>query len=284
MNSNLIPAIFSLFSSFHDLFAEHVMKQITSLTGQIDEKYMYSFNFLNPMQRDVSKNDKNRNIKIPNEISEDLAYLCGIFAGDGSIGYRKKKNEYSIKVVGNPKDEKEFYHQVIGPRFEKVFGIFPKMRYHDSKTTYGFSIYSKTIYLYLTNFIGLPSGVKYSSLKIPELFLQDKKFTTAFIRGVFDTDGCISFKKGDKTYPNYPVINLTSKSANFIRQVSDFLKSIDFKISELYDYKHKDIRIPQGYTIKSSLYINGHKNLHLWNKQVVFYSPKHLEKIRNYSI
>jgi len=228
----------------------------------------------------MSENDKKIGIIIPNAISEDLAYLCGIFAGDGSIGYRRKKNEYSLKVVGNPKDEKEFYHQIIGPKFEKVFGMFPRMKYHDSQTTYGFSVYSKSIYNYLTNVIGLPSGVKYPTLKIPEIFFREEKLVIAFIRGAFDTDGCISFKKGHKDYPNYPVINLTSKSANFIKQISDFLKSINFKISELYNYKHKDSRIPQGYSIKSSLYINGHKSLKLWNEQIGFYSPKHLGKIR----
>ena len=35
----------------------------------------------------VSKYDLKRGLKIPTEITEDLAYLCGVFAGDGSIGF-----------------------------------------------------------------------------------------------------------------------------------------------------------------------------------------------------
>jgi intein/homing endonuclease len=235
------------------------------------------------MQRDVSKYDKTRGIIIPETITEDLAYLCGIFAGDGSIGYRRKKNEYSLKVVGNPKDEKEFYHQVIGPRFEKVFGIFPRMKYHDSKTTYGFSVYSKSIYNYLTKVVGLPYGVKYPTLKIPEIFYREEKLVVAFVRGVFDTDGCISFKKSHKTYPNYPVINLTSKSAEFIREIANFLSTLGLKFSVLYNYKQKDLRIVKGFTTVSRIDISGHINLHLWMDQIGFYSPKHLEKIRKYS-
>jgi len=232
------------------------------------------------MQRDVSENDKVRGIIVPTSISEDLAYLCGIFAGDGSIGYRRKKNEYCLKVVGNPKDEKEFYHQVIGPKFERVFGIFPRMKYHDSQTTYGFSVYSKTIYSYLVNIIGLPSGVKYPTLRIPEIFLKDEKLTIAFIRGVFDTDGCISFKKGDKNYPHYPVINLTSKSANFIKQIADILNNLGLKFSTSYNYNQRDSRVEKGFTTVSRIDIHGHKNLRIWMDKIGFYSPKHLEKIR----
>jgi intein/homing endonuclease len=231
------------------------------------------------MERDVSKNDRIRGIIIPTTISEDLAYLCGIFAGDGSIGYRRKKNEYCLKVVGNPKDEKEFYHQIIGPKFKKVFGVYPKMKYHDSKTTYGFSVYSKSINNYLNKVIGLPSGVKYPTLRIPEIFCKEKKLVIAFIRGVFDTDGCISFKKGHKTYPNYPVINLTSKSSVFIKQISKFLSDIGIKFSILYNYNQRDSRIERGFTTISRIDVHGHKNLQRWIDKIGFYSPKHLDKI-----
>ncbi|MFA5797462.1 MAG: LAGLIDADG family homing endonuclease [Candidatus Woesearchaeota archaeon] len=258
------------------------MKQITLLTGHTGGRYIYGRYVLNTMQRDVSKNDKIRGVIIPKEVSEDLAYLCGVFAGDGSIGYRRKKNEYALKVVGNPKDEREFYHQVIGPKFEKVFGIFPRMKYHDSKTTYGFSVYSKSIYMYLVNVIGLPSGVKYPSLKIPEIFLDDKKLIIAFIRGVFDTDGCISFKKGSKIRPKYPNISLASKSEYFIEEIAKFLKTTDLKFSTPYRYKQTDIRVKSGFTITYRLEIHGHKNLQIWMDTIGFYSPKHLAKIKKY--
>ncbi len=235
------------------------------------------------MQRDVSENDRIRGIKLPKEISKDLAYLCGIFAGDGSLGYRRKKNEYCLKVVGNPKDEKEFYHQVIGPKFEKVFGILPRMKYHDSKTTYGFSIYSKSIYLYLVNVTGLPSGVKYHSLKVPDIFLDDKKLTMAFIRGVFDTDGCISFKKRYRTEPYYPTISVCSKSRKFIDEIADILKTTQLIFSGPYTYMQKDMRITQGHTTTSRIYIYGHKNLQIWIDTIDFYSPKHLAKIQKYA-
>ena len=258
------------------------MKQTTPLTGHRGERHIYRSEFLSSMQRVVVIYDQKRGIVLPKEVSEDLAYLCGIFAGDGSIGYRRKKNEYCLKVVGNPKDEQEFYHKIIGPKFQKIFGVFPNMKYHDSQTTYGFSIYSKTIYVYLVNIIGLPSGVKYESLKIPEVFLTDERLIRAFIRGVFDTDGYITFRKGSKKNPHYPRISLSSKSAKFLKQIADFLKLNGFRIWEQYNAKKTDYRIQRGYTVISTIEILGHKNLTLWMNKIGFSSPKHLGKIRKH--
>lgn len=224
----------------------------------------------------------NNDLIIPSLITEDLAYLCGIFAGDGSINYRSNKSEYSLKCVGNPKDEKELYHNVINPKFINIFGKSLKLRLLDSKTTYGFIIYSKQLYNYLTQIIGLPSGVKYSKLSIPDILLKDKKLILAFIRGVFDTDGCISFKKRYKNVPYYPTISLSSKSSKLIGQISGFLKELGFRVVEMYDYKVKDQRTKDGFTIISRIDLNGQYNLRLWMTTITFYSPKHLAKIKNY--
>ena len=47
---------------------------------------------------------KEKVIQIPRK-NIDLAYLCGVLAGEGSINIRKNKCDYEIKCVGNPKDE-----------------------------------------------------------------------------------------------------------------------------------------------------------------------------------
>ena len=76
--------------------------------------------------QNLSKKDKLRGLKIPPKITPNLAYLCGIFAGDGSINFREKKKEYSIKCVGNPKDEKPFYRKII-EIFGNILSIYPKL-------------------------------------------------------------------------------------------------------------------------------------------------------------
>ncbi len=118
---------------------------------------------------------RKRKITLPRKITMNLAYLCGILAGDGSMGFRPLKHEYRIKCVGNPKDEKGLYRKVISPRFEEVFGFSPVMRLQDSGKTFGFVIYSRILYYYLHGKIGLPTGRKYAKLKIPQPMRSDKK-------------------------------------------------------------------------------------------------------------
>jgi len=230
---------------------------------------------------ELSRKDKIKGLKIPENVSPELAYLCGVLAGDGSICYRKSKNEYSVYCSGNPKDEKSFYGGVIGPIFERVFGFVPNLK-NLGGGTFGFVIFSKALVLYLTKVIGLPLGKKYDALGIPSVFLNDETLLVNFVRGVFDTDGCISFKKGKKNYPYYPVISLSSKSESFIREIVVVLSDLNFRLSSLYNYKKKDERVKKGFTVINHLYLHGYDNLKLWNRRISFYSPKHLAKIKRY--
>jgi len=70
--------------------------------------------------------------------------------------------------------------------------------------TYGVKFGSLSITLFLTKLIGLPRGKKYDTIKIPRLYLQDKKLVLSFVRGLFDTDFsfCLSKKYSTKSY--YP--------------------------------------------------------------------------------
>lgn len=139
-------------------------------------------------------------IKIP-ELTEELAYLCGFILGDGSINIREEKHDYCIQAVGNPRDEKEYYDSIIKGLFLTVFNIPIITLSHHKDTTYGFHFSSKKIVQYLVKELQMPQSPKYESLKIPPAFYSDDKLLIACIRGIFDTDGCVSFKKRHKNNP-----------------------------------------------------------------------------------
>lgn len=228
---------------------------------------------------ELSKYDTERGIILPPEITEDLAYLCGVLAGDGYIApLTDTKHKYNIICCGNPKDETEFYYKIIIPLFYKLFNIKLIARIR-SDGTIKVIIGSKGVHTFLTKIIKLPQGEKYNSLSIPELFLNDEKLIISFIRGVFDTDGCICFKKRYKNAPYYPVISLCSKSYRFIREISDELKILGFRVGT-YNYKVKDDRFKLGYNLISRIDLYGQYNFVLWNNFVKFSSPKHLSKIK----
>ena len=218
-----------------------------------------------------------KEVILPTKITNELAYLTGILAGDGNIHIRNKR-KYAIKCVGHPQDEQDFYYDIIGPIFNKLFGIILKLKYHDKSTTFGFVLNSKEIVNFFID-IGLPSGRK-DNIRIPRKLKVSERLIINFIRGIFDTDGCITFKKRYRKEPYYPVIIFSSKSKKITKEIACYLKRFKFKIVEIYDYKVKDKRIKRGYTIINRIELNGRKNLELWMKTIGFWSPKHLEKIK----
>jgi len=219
--------------------------------------------------------------KIPANISPKLAYLCGILAGDGSIYCRKEKSDYIIKCVGNPKDEKGLYTKIIKPYFKELFGINLNVKLQDGGTTFGFVIYSKELFEYFTKSIGLNDGRK-TELEIPDLIRNNHLLSICFIKGLFDTDGCISFKKRQTKKPYYPVISLSSKSKKLIEETSKILKEFNLKVVEIYDYKVFDKRLKQGFNVINRIEMNGFENLQTWMGTIGFLSPKHLSKIKKY--
>lgn len=216
-------------------------------------------------------------------VNEKLAYFCGFILGDGSIYIRKEKHDYCIKAVGNPKDEKAYYDRILQPLIKELFDITIKMKAYDKNTTYGFQISSKQLVEFLTEEIGLPTAPKYENLHLPKAFYQDEKLIRACIRGIFDTDGCICFKKRSATSDAYPVISITSKSSALISQINAILEGLQLKGVQLINYELRDTRLKRGFNNISRIEINGRKNLKRWTNSIGTWHPKHRRKIEKHS-
>lgn len=216
--------------------------------------------------------EKIKGLILPKEITEDLAYFCGVLAGDGSIGFQEKKKDYWIRCVGNPKDEQEFYNSIIKPLIKKLFNLEIIPRHFDKGTTYGFNICSRSLVKYLTSEIGLPLGKKYDTLKIPPIFYSNRILVAKFIEGVADTDFHLRIRKKD-----YPVICGTSKSKNFIDEIKNFLEGEGFKIF-YYVNSRFDTRVNKQVTTHR-IEIYGRKQFLKWMNFIGFKHPKVSNKI-----
>ena len=214
-----------------------------------------------------------KKIKIP-EINEDLAYLCGILVGDGHIGIRKKKYEYLVNCGGNPKDEKEFYNKIVAPLFKKLFNIVVSPKLMSTNRIYGVNIWSKNLVTFFLDDVGLTKSPK-SNLRIPKIFYRDTRLLFAFIRGLSDTDFSFKLRKG-----YYPIITGCSKSRTLMEDVSKILEENGFKTAKTFDYKVNDPRLRKGYSIKSLIDLNGHKNFSKWVELIGTNQPKNLKKIQ----
>lgn len=224
-----------------------------------------------------SKVDIKKGLRFPSLMSEDLAYLCGVLSGDGCISINKKKGDYVIMLVGNPKDEIQFYDCVIVPLFKKLFGIRVKPRVTDHKTTYVIPIHSKALVNFFIEIFDFPIGKKYAKLTIPSIIKSDRRYIISFIRGLADTDFCISLKKTNKGYGHYPVINCVSRSRSFIEEISKELAKLGIEGYESLDYKWFDERFNKELTI-SRIELVGPKKLLKWMDLIGFRNHKHLAK------
>ncbi len=212
-----------------------------------------------------------KQIKIP-KINEDLAYLCGVLAGDGCISLRPNKNEYSIHCGGNFANEVEFYDQVIVPLFKKLFDLDVEAKYL-GKNSYGVKFCSKSLFKFLINSVGLTPSPK-NNLMVPKVFYSDDKLLFSFIRGVFDTDFCLDLKGG-----SYPVITGVSKSREFLDEISKILEKFNFKVCRQFDLHYKDVRFKSGYFIINRIHICGHRMFLKWLDLIGTRQPKNLKKI-----
>ena len=178
---------------------------------------------------DLSEYDIKRKLRLPKKLSNDLAYLCGVLAGDGHISkdYGNKCRN-TIYCSGNPKDEIEYYDQIIVPLFFKLFNIKIKAKYF-TDGTYGIRFDSKAIVQFLTKILNFSRGKKYNKLNIPQRFKKNKYLKLAFVRGLFDTDFGFCLCKKYKKDPYYPQLCFVSKSERFAKEIWKALKEVGIK-------------------------------------------------------
>ena len=141
---------------------------------------------------------------------DKLAEICGIHAGDGYLRDDGKRVELSIS--GNI-EEKDFYENHVIPLFSTYFDIDLEGKYFPSNNTYGFVIRERKVVSFLHK-LGFPYGKKTLIVRVPEFVFKSKGYTTKFLRGFFDTDGCVTLDKKNKVLHYYPRIMLTTCSKN----------------------------------------------------------------------
>ena len=215
-------------------------------------------------------------------LTEELAYVCGFLMGDGSISIREEKHDHCIKAVGNPRDEREFYDIVIKDLFWELFHIPLKTRLFDQGTTYGFQFTSKRLVGFLTGTMGLPPSPKQGKLRIPPSILADEGLLRACVRGIFDTDGCVSFKKRNKDDPYYPVVSISSSSSVFISQLHRSLRRLGLDAYVVLDYHVRDARLLRGHSLISRVELSGQEKLKEWLRIIGTWHPRHQRKIMSH--
>lgn len=210
----------------------------------------------------LNRYDKSKGLKFPEKLTPELAEEIGMHVGDGFLS--KRRNEYRLK--GNKNDEKEYYDSFIKSLYKRLYNLDVNIKEYE--TTYGFEIASEGFWIFKNKILGLPAGRK-NDMNLPEIIkVNDKKILTSFIRGLFDTDGCVSFIRKYKKLGNYyPTICISLKSKKLIKGLAEMLQMLGLE--------------PKWYKDRDSwkIFLYGYERLAVYSKMIGWSNPKHVNKV-----
>jgi len=183
-----------------------------------------------------------RTFKLP-FYSNDLAEFVGIMLGDGNIG------KLQISITLNSILDAD-YSKYISGLCNKLFGCYPKII--KKKNCNALSIYYNGVNLvrFLTS-IGMLIGDKVKQqVDIPSWIKINSDFSIACLRGLIDTDGCISinkYKVNGKEYfyrklvfanRSIPLINFVCSELRKLGWSAKIANKLETKYVWLYNYHH----------------------------------------------
>lgn len=140
--------------------------------------------------RGVSSNFR---IKLPLVVDENLSYFLGVLAGDGYIS-KPKAHQRGAWTVQMWEGDYHYQTKIYAPLVQRLFGTTPKLRLSkrkDGRQNFYSSINSFILVLYLTKILNIKNGYKVNRISIPKVIYNNESLyiKTAFIQGLFDTDG-----------------------------------------------------------------------------------------------
>lgn len=209
-------------------------------------------------------------MKIPVNIDEFLAEEIGLHLGDGSMNFYNNKGLYQLR--GHIIDDKNHYQTRIKGLYKQIFNINIKLREMPSTGVYGFQIWSNKIVDYKSKILKLPLGKKVNFI-IPKEIRNDLELAKHFLRGYYDTDGCLYLeKKNNKLYPR---VEFSTISNLFFEQLQEILKQLGFNFT---CYREK--RAKYDWNDLHKIRINGVKMTNKWFNEIKPANLKHLNKFK----
>lgn len=125
------------------------------------------------------------------ELDIEFAEICGIHAGDGWMSSTTNEIGY-----GTSPKELQYFNDVLS-LYKKKFNPL-KVRLLN-RNAIEFRFQSKEVQE-LFQSVGFSRGKKLSTLKTPDFILNEPKYTSAFLRGLVDTDGHVYWRKSVNKY------------------------------------------------------------------------------------
>ena len=151
-------------------------------------------------------------IKFPNLITSDLAYLLGLYLGDGTFAGDSSngKGNWTIGAFFDNRKHQALCNLLI----LKVFGINAK-QYDSKKNCFKSYFGSKVLHWFFRSYFEICNGYKCNKIFGSDLILNsDNRIVSSFLQGLFDSDGTITNKN---------IVKYASTSKLMVEQVKDAL-------------------------------------------------------------
>ncbi len=224
---------------------------------------------------EFSKNDVKKNVFLPKKMTAELAEEIGIHIGDGSLNVYKGNFLYSLR--GHLKDDEKYYTEFIRILYRNLYGIDISIRKWPD--VIGFQLSSCAIGQFKRDILGLPLGSKVN-VAIPKNILKNRKLTLSCLRGIFDTDGTLSFEKKSRKKPYYPRIILSTVSKTLNKQIVFALnKMLGFNLSSWKeDYSNRK------WNTINRICVRGSENLVKWFELIGSDNSKNIFKYNYWRI
>lgn len=175
-------------------------------------------------ETNISKYSINDNFFDVNNQSFESAYVMGLIAADGCISkvdnqvyieLQRKDRELLEKVNFALKNEREVKDYITGKGYENSKIYFYNKKMKDD----------------LKKFHLIPNKTYSKEYSYPDLL--NEEYELAFIRGIFDGDGCITITEKSHT----PKWQIDSSSEDVIKWIINIFKKYDIKLCQNLDQK-----------------------------------------------
>ena len=199
---------------------------------------------------------------------ESIAEFVGIMLGDGNLGIYKSRVGNKIKLQHRVRvslDSRNIgYTNHVVCILREVLGFEPRVSYKKTENGVDVGIYRKDCFLYVLEKIGLKKSPKWNNMEIPIPYRKGK-LSLLVMKGLFDTDGCLSiFNNNGIIYPRIE-IRLCPSPAQ--KQINEIL--------EIYGFRHKIQQLERG---KTRIRISGNSQLRRWFDLIGSSNPIHMKK------
>lgn len=193
--------------------------------------------------------------------SAPLAEFLGLLIGDGHL------SKYQLLITTN--SETDIQHaRFAQQQIKKLFDVNSTLKVRKERRTVTV-VASSTLLVFWLSALGMPVGDKLTNdLSIPSWVYARRNWLSAFIRGLFDTDGCIyadrHIIKG-RRYEN-PGWTITSYSAT--------LRSDIVRLLSQWGYK------PTSRVTQKSVYMRREADIRRYFQEIGSHNEKHLARYR----